>query len=390
MITKCTVCGHKIKTIYTINNIDILGMENEYTHYIGVCEKCGLIYTQNPFDEIKLANRYKNESKYEYNSSNYVLNESSEYSVRCKMQKEFIDRSFGGNYNSVLEVGAASGYNLSLYKDVATVMGIEPSPLNGKLAKEIYGIDMFTGTYQEYFKECASDKYDLVYLSMVLEHIVNPFEFLQRIKEINNKYIFIEVPTLDTNFVNEPFGLFHEEHVNYYTLESLNNMMAELGYGLVDAQIQYGLERKNPSGWPAVDTLWETGRKKNNLKHVATSEELLERYIKKSEEEFKLVKEKIDAIPSDKRLAVWGTGHLVSMLLANTSLAEKNIVKFYDSDVRKHKYTMCGKPIEIFCEDDIYNHKVEAILIGTYTFQEELVSKVKPYTDLISIYKLYE
>ncbi len=388
MIEHCSVCNSKIRTVYSQKNEDILGMAHDYTQHIGICEKCGFIFTQNPFDDEKLAKRYKNESKFEYDSSKYILDERSEYARRCIVQKEFIDRSIEGKYESVVEVGAASGYNLSLYKG-KKLLGIEPSTINCKLAKVTYGLDMFNGTYQEYFDKAVTEKYDLVFLSMTLEHIVDPYNFLLKLKRINSKYVFIEVPTLDIKYINEPFGLFCEEHVNYFTLEGLNSIMTAVGYGLVDAQLQYGFEKRLPAGWPAIDTVWELGRKSLNMKPIFSSVELLDKYIQINQEELENISRKIDAIPDNEKLAIWGTGHHVSMLLANTSLSKKNIIKFYDSDVRKHKYTMHGKTISAFDTGDIHEGVVEGILLGTYVFQNQLEKIVRPYSEQCNIYKLY-
>ena len=78
------------------------------------------------------------------------------------------------------------------------------------------------------------------------------------------------------------------------------------------------------------------------------------------------------------------------MLLANTSLHEKNIVKFYDSDDKKHKYTMLEKEIVSFNPKDIESGEVEGIFIGTYVFQEAIYGILKQYHKQCHIYKLYE
>ena len=151
MITRCNICGGAVRTAFRLKFEDITGMGvHDYTQNIGICDTCGFIFTQNPFDEYKLANRYKNESKFEYDADDYILDQRDEYARRCARQKNFIDDATEGNYESVFEVGASSGYNLSLYKGKG-LFGVEPSKLNCHLAKRRYGIDIFNGTYQEYF-----------------------------------------------------------------------------------------------------------------------------------------------------------------------------------------------------------------------------------------------
>ncbi len=60
---------------------------------------------------------------------------------------------------------------------------------------------------------------------MVLEHIVDPAKFISDCSEIDSKYIFIDVPTLDVKPVEEPMGMFCEEHVNIFTLDSICELM---------------------------------------------------------------------------------------------------------------------------------------------------------------------
>jgi 2-polyprenyl-3-methyl-5-hydroxy-6-metoxy-1,4-benzoquinol methylase len=73
----------------------------------------------------------------------------------------------------MLEVGAASGYNLSLYKkDGITVYGVEPSVKNVESCKQKYNIELFQGMFQEYREKQHDKKYDLIFLSHILEHII--------------------------------------------------------------------------------------------------------------------------------------------------------------------------------------------------------------------------
>lgn len=128
-ICKCNICGGKdIKSVYKLKNIDLVGMAEEYTQDVSACLNCGFIYTKNPFEEEKLSNRYKNFSKFEFDSSDYILEDAADYKIKSKRQWHFIDRVLGlEKIESILEIGSASGYNLSLYKNNAKVYGVEPS-----------------------------------------------------------------------------------------------------------------------------------------------------------------------------------------------------------------------------------------------------------------------
>lgn len=385
--------GGAVRNVYKLDNIGLVGMADQYTQDISMCSDCGFIFTRNPFDEKKLNNRYKNFSKFEFDDQNYILDEALPYKIRCKRQQQFIDRIIGlSNVESVFEIGAASGYNLSLYKETARVYGIEPSYNNCRSAEKKYGISMYCGVFEEFCREKTNaEQYDMIFLSHTLEHIVNPFDFINICVSFNKKYFFIEVPTLDYKFTNEPFGMFCEEHVNIFTLEGLQSLMNKCGYQLMNADFIMDIEQKLPAGFPSMETLWEKKRAGciKSYKTVNRSEDTLLRYIEDSEKELARIRNIIDNIDEDKKLAIWGTGHHVSMLLANTDLPKKNIVKVYDSDKRKQGMTLCGKTIAPFESSDITEQKIDAVLLATYTAQDALEKVVSAYKDRVEVIKLY-
>ena len=146
MITTCCVCGSKVETkkILSFRNLIGSGVET-YEMHIARCDNCGFIFQQNPLTPEQLENRYKNESKYEFDVADNVFSQTADYIRRCYRQKHFIEENLASEgYDSILEIGAASGYNLSLYSDKRR-LGIEPSALNCKLAKKNYGVEMFNG-----------------------------------------------------------------------------------------------------------------------------------------------------------------------------------------------------------------------------------------------------
>jgi hypothetical protein len=217
---------------------------------------------------------------------------------------------------------------------VSLSIGIEPSGKNIELCREKYDIELFQGMFHEY-RESRHDKmYDLVFLSHVLEHIVNPYQFISDISNMNNRYVFIDVPTFDYKFKDEPFGMFTDEHVNYFTFEGLNSLMKSLHYANIDVNIAFDSGTDVPSGCPCLVTLWQKQDPPGltaNKSAVMSSFHVLGECLGASEELQKEINVVIDGIQTDK-LVVWGTGNTSSRLIANSGLRYKNIVKFYDSD----------------------------------------------------------
>lgn len=398
MINHCDICGEKLVTVKKIKSQYIIGMADDYTQHVKMCPRCHLIVTGNPFSEEQLNNRYTNFSKFEFDAETYVFDVANDYKLRCVRQKNFIEENIP-NLFSMLEIGASSGYNLSIYKNTERrLLGIEPSRVNCDGARKNYGLDMFCGVFNDYYHQqqakpiAEREKYDMVFLSHTLEHIVNPCTFIKQcVEAAQPEYFFIEIPTFDFKFVNEPYGIFCEEHVNYFTLESLENLMQSVGFSLMEAEIRIEPGSRLPAGFPSLISLWK--KSSNNVAphhYVNSVSRILEAYNKTSEKELKRIKKILSNVRRDAKLAVWGTGHHVSMLLANTALPKKNIVKFYDSDTKKHAFQIAGKPIMAFNPQDIEDGTIDTILIATYVAQPTLLRILEPYKNKCNIITLYE
>jgi hypothetical protein len=70
-------------------------------------------------------------------------------------------------------------------------------------------------------------------------------------------------------------------------------------------------------------------------------------------------------------------------------LRYRNIIKFYDTDIRKKDTLFFGKKITPFNPDDIEQGKVDSILIASYVFQEEIYSIIKRSGVACNVIKLF-
>jgi hypothetical protein len=124
-----------------------------------------------------------------------------------------------GNKNLV-EVGCGKGYFLEI------------------LLSKHFDVTGFDPTYEgnnsrikrQYFAPGAIEKADGLILRHVLEHIKNPVNFLEQLKEANggSGKIYIEVPCFDWICENKAwFDIFYE-HVNYFRLSDFQRMFGEV------------------------------------------------------------------------------------------------------------------------------------------------------------------
>jgi len=387
----CNICGSSTEKILAIPFKGLIGLSSDYIQRIHICDNCGFIFTANPFNAEQLENIYANLANFEGQISAGSFVERKDYVKRAKFQFNFIYNNIS-DFASVLDIGASTGFSLSLYKEAGCeVFGIEPSKINKDTAQKVYGVDLYAGMFESYIREHYDKKYDLVFLSNMLEHVENPMDFMKKVSSITQKYIFIEVPVLECKYADEPFGHFCDEHINYFTAESLNSLMTRLGYSLVELCMNYYWDTKCPSGKPALMTLWnKTAEIHNSFKPIMNSRQFLNAYINESTSRYKKIAAKIKAIDPDLKLAVWGAGNHTAKLLGMTNLAEKKIIKFYDNDRKKHSYKIMGRPIEKFKIKDIQEGTVEKILISTYGACKAILMELAQYNINDRIITLYD
>ena len=389
----CNVCGIGDSKIMYRGGVfkGLVGLDNDYAQEICLCKNCGFIWVRNPLTKEQLDKKYKFFSAYEFDTNKtVVVSRNKRYLRRSFAQKYFIELSLQEKvWNSMLEIGASTGYNLSLYKD-KDVFGIEPSKLNCYNAKMNYDVDMFCGTFDEYYTTHNHKLYDLIFLSHTLEHIVNPCTFMKKCSTMNSKYIFIEVPSLDYKLQQEPYGMFTDEHVNIFTFQSLQHLMNECGYSYINADISFDYNAVSPSAFPSLRSIWCKTDKIKKIKPIFSADRLFTEYLSWSELAFEKLKKRIDVLSNDANIALWGIGNTAARILGNTNLAMKRIVRCYDSDNRKHGFYFAGCPISSFACEDITNGIIDTIVITSCTAQNTLFNILEPFEDKIEIIKLFE
>lgn len=388
MINKCNVCYTDVGGGYKSFLKNLIGL-GDYNQEICQCPNCGFIFVKNPLTQEQLDEQYKNFSKYEFDGKETSV--SKAYMMRCIEQKSFIENSLninGESFKSILEIGAASGANLSLYKDKYS-LGVEPSKWNCDNAKKTYKIEMFAGTFNEYMQSSSKKTFDMIFLSHTLEHIVNPCDFVKQCSRINEKFFFIEVPSFDYKLKDEPYGMFTDEHVNMFTFESLQNLMTVCGYELLNAEIPFDVGAVAPSGYPSLRTLWKKSVTQKKIEPILSSKLLFNEYLNWSAYELNNIQKKINEISSTAKVALWGIGNTAARILGSTSLEKKNIVRCYDSDKRKHGLSFMGIKVSAFDDADVKNGAIDTIVITTCTAQKTLLRILNPYNlNIITLFNV--
>jgi SAM-dependent methyltransferase len=186
------------------------------------CRDCGMIYANPQPMRRSLENLYESDM-------NYQSDDALRYFRRQQM--EFIRGHTSGNSRSIFDIGASDGVFLDIAKNEGYVVsGIEPSETSVREVMDRCGIRIVRGFFDKKFVDSCNTRYDVVTLRHVLEHIQNPVGFLKLAVRITvpKKYIFIEVPDSSRPFAGNIADFFSNQHIMYYTEQSLRNIASLL------------------------------------------------------------------------------------------------------------------------------------------------------------------
>jgi 2-polyprenyl-3-methyl-5-hydroxy-6-metoxy-1,4-benzoquinol methylase len=155
------------------------------------------------------------------------------------------------NAATIIEFGCGNGAFGSVVKRNINCFyeGIEPISDFAELAKK--NIDKISCTnvedfIMEYRNSLNKDKYDVIVFNDILEHLLNPYEVIENVKEmLNNEGTLVaSIPNfLNYNSLIEIFstkdfkykdgGILDKTHLRFFTKKSIIRMFEDAGYKIV-------------------------------------------------------------------------------------------------------------------------------------------------------------
>lgn len=149
--------------------------------------------------------------------------------------------------DKVLDIGCGNGVlTFEVAKKAKKVVGIDLDEKNIKIAKKKYQAPNIEYLVGDAVKDLPNQRFDVIILSNVLEHIENRAEFLQKIKNLAPK-ILIRAPMINRDWITlykKELGVewrLDKTHYVEYTLESFKEELEKAGLNL--EKIQFNLEK---------------------------------------------------------------------------------------------------------------------------------------------------
>lgn len=233
MSATCIICNGILEEYSKTSNLELV---------VNYCKKCNLYINGNTKEEvtIKVSSLYKQDYWNERDSetsinSNYTNIDSQ--GKRRNWMSQFLYTKKYITGNTILEIGVGAGQSIVWFENEGfQVTGIEPDKRNVSLINKILKKGKVIESSVEEF---SSEKtYDVIWMSHVLEHLIEPIQFLKKIKKNMKKkgIFFIEVPnceykpTLKSSIEENP-------HLFHFTKRALVKMTEDIGYRVISSDV---------------------------------------------------------------------------------------------------------------------------------------------------------
>lgn len=148
---------------------------------------------------------------------------------------------------TLLDIGCGEGAFAALIKEIYNIeiWGIEFMKDRGEKAKKILD-KIFIGACEDYIDELPDHYFDTIYFNDVLEHLVDPYMVLEKVKSklAPDGVIISSIPNmryhsalknlvLNKNWEYEEHGIMDKTHLRFFTGKSIANMYTRLGYKIM-------------------------------------------------------------------------------------------------------------------------------------------------------------
>lgn len=247
---KCRIDGSELIPIMDFGNIYFSDFVDDATDgfksplKIGMCEKCGLIQLFDAPDPEKMYRKYWYRSG--INESMILALEDIQRQLwqYVNLEEDDIildiganDGTFLGKYNYVKFLGQTEGGILISNK--YTRIGIDPAQNLKEYYKdkcEYYIEDFFTA---ENYWSVAKKKAKIIASIAMFYDLPDPDKFIQDVKECLDKegIWVIQMSYTPLMLEQNAFDNICHEHIEYYTLTVLNNLLEKNGFKIIDIEL---------------------------------------------------------------------------------------------------------------------------------------------------------
>lgn len=266
----------------------------------------------------------------------------------------------------IIEIGCGRGEYLSLIKqNKIKAYGLEGSPESvGQCRKN--GLNVRQGFIQNNTDKLNDAPFDAFFILNYLEHLPDPNSTLGGINyNLSEDAVgIVEVPNFDMILRKYLFSEFIADHLFYFNKETLSSTLKLNGFEIIECHDIFH---------DYIISVVVKKRKKLNISHFYKHQAKIKKDIEKYLGRY-----------GNKKVAIWGAGHQALAIISLIDLADK-IRYVVDSAVfKQNKYTPATH-IPIVSPEQLYSDQVDAIIVVTGGYSDEVVSIIQQKCGSINI-----
>jgi len=339
------------------------------------CQECGFVFAVGIPVAEEFRRYYAEASKYEFS---HAGGRQHTYEVSRLAD---LARWIGGHCprdSRLIDVGCATGELLVQLREqgFTSLTGLDPSEACVRYGSEQLGLRIIRGVLDE--RPENERPFDVLVLSAVLEHIPELDASIEQMASWVGPEgrVVLEVPDAAhfADAFNAPYQESSVEHINFFSAESVTNMMEKHGFR-AQAERHYVCNAGAGVTGAGLTMIFQTGGISRPPRKEAASIDGVQRYLTKCtswvEHESRVIN---DLVASQEPILVWGTGTLCQRLLATTTFRDANIVAFIDSNPHYQGLELHHRRILAPSE---LTRFTEPVLITSWAFQAEIENQIR-------------
>ena len=381
---KCSTCGSPVEEVVNIGdsppaNNFINNSDEDATSYpliVDYCKNCHGIQLRHCLEMDELFANYS----YMTPDAKSLDNQYSKIISYLKESKIL------NSEMQCLEIGSNTGRFLqSLLPEVNAVLGVEPAENIVDIARE-NGINTICKFFSEVVGKEIYQKYgnfDIVFARHMFAHNSNPHELIKGAKNVmrSKGYFLIENAYAIDTFLHGEIDQIYHEHMFYFSLHSIQNLMDLHGFHLVDfltTDVHGGSLVYIFSNDPNEST------KRKVIESLAYEKSLFEekKIFQIFNEKIILLKNNLDfeftqANTKGQKIIAYGAPAKAFTMFTYLKLSCDHISFCVDTTETKIGKIFPVFNIPIICETDLSKQEYDVVLVCAWNYQEEILIKAK-------------
>ncbi len=197
--------------------------QDRYPLRVNLCKDCYHLQLSHTVDPTIIYSNYL-----------YVAGTSQTLKDYSKWFAGYVDETCDQLTNSVLDIGCNDGTQLNYFKELGyNTYGIDPAQNIYPTSSENHNI--ICDYFGPHIIDLFSVPVDAITAQNVFAHNPNPIDFLLTCKKLMSEHTKLYIQTSQADMVvNNEFDTIYHEHVNFFNINSINELSKRAGINLID------------------------------------------------------------------------------------------------------------------------------------------------------------